>query len=355
MSTVHFVVPEGIDDPQQPSGGNVYDRRIRDGLRATGWSLHEHAIPGSWPYPDVAAGAALRDVLAGLADGAVVLLDGLIASAAPEILIAQARRLRLVILLHMPLGDGPPAADSRIMRAGERAVLMSASAVIATSAWTRAWLRDQYALAPERIHVATPGVDAAELATGSATGGELLCVAAVTPLKGHDVLLGALRTVGDLRWHCTCVGSLARDPSFAERLQRVTVVAGVAGRVHFTGPRHGLDLADAYARADVLLLASRRESFGMVITEALARGLPVIATAVGGISEALGHGADGEVPGLLAPPDTPSALGAALRAWLQDSRLRDRLRRVAAERRATLADWSVTVGQIARVLSGVAA
>ena len=355
MSIVHFVVPEGVDDPQQPSGGNVYDRRIRDGLRTIGWSLHEHAIPGSWPYPDATAGAALGDMLAGLANGAVVLLDGLIASAAADVLTAQGCRLRLVILLHMPLGDGPPAADSRLVRAAERAVLASATAVVVTSAWTRAWLRDQYALESGRLHVATPGVDAADLATGSATGGELLCVAAVTPLKGHDVLLAALRTVGDLPWRCTCVGSLTRDPLFVERVQRAAAAAGMAERVRYSGPRHGLDLANAYARADVLVLASRRESFGMVVTEALARGLPVIATAVGGIPEALGHGANGEVPGLLVPPDAPSALGAALRTWLQDGHLRARLHGVAGERRATLADWSATVAQVARVLTEAAA
>ena len=74
----------------------------------------------------------------------------------------------------------------------------------------------------------------------------------------------------------------------------------------------------------------------MVVTEALARGLPVVAAEVGGVPEALGHGADGDRPGLLVPPDDPAALAAALRAWLGDAELRARLRRAARERRASL-------------------
>ena len=94
--------------------------------------------------------------------------------------------------------------------------------------------------------------------------------------------------------------------------------------MRFAGPRTGADLERSYAAADLLVLASRAETYGMVVTEALARGLPVVAAEVGGLTEALGHGADGIRPGLLVPPDDPAALGAALRAWLGDAELRER-------------------------------
>jgi glycosyltransferase involved in cell wall biosynthesis len=71
---------------------------------------------------------------------------------------------------------------------------------------------------------------------------------------------------------------------------------------------------------------------------------------VGGVPEALGHGAGGARPGLLVPPDDAAALGDALRAWLDDADLRDRLRRAARERRASLADWSSTTSAVAEVL-----
>ena len=91
--------------------------------------------------------------------------------------------------------------------------------------------------------------------------------------------------------------------------------------MYFLGPRTGADLDRSYAAADLMVLASRAETYGMVVTEALARGLPVVAAEVGGLTEALGHGADGIRPGLLVAPNDPGALGAALRAWLGDAGL----------------------------------
>ncbi len=348
--TVHVVVPDGIDDPARPSGGNVYDRRVCRGLTATGWSVHEHAVAGPWPRPDPTACAALADVTAAIPDGAVVLLDGLIASAVPEVLVPAASRLRLVVLVHMPLGDGPSGDLATDASARERAVLTAATAVVTTSEWTRRRLLEHYRLRADRVHVAEPGVDAAPCAPGTDAGARLLCVAAVTPGKGHDVLVAALATVADLAWHCVCVGSLDRDPDHAATVRRQARERGIGGRVCFPGPRTGADLDAAYAAADVLVLASRAETYGMVVTEALARGLPVLATAVGGLPDALGRGA-GSRPGLLVAPDDPSALGAALRDWLQDPDLRRRLRLAAHERRASLPDWSSTAARVSRVLA----
>ncbi len=352
MTTVHVVVPEGIDDPARPSGGNAYDRRVCRGLAETGWSVREHAVPGSWPRPDAAAYAALAGVIQGIPDDAVVLLDGLVASTAPKVLVPQASRLRLVALVHMPLGHDPADGGARTQ---EGAVLSAAASVVTTSRWARRTLLELYELPGDRIHVAEPGVDAADLAPGTARARALLCVAAVIPGKGHDVLLDALATVTDLSWQCPCVGRLDGDPAFAEGLRRRVLESGLGDRVSFPGPLSRADLAGSYRAADLLVLASRAETYGMVITEALAHGLPVVATEVGGVPEALGHGADGVRPGLLVPPGDPAALGAAQRAWLDDAALREWLRRAAAERRASLCGWSTTASVLAGVLAGATA
>jgi glycosyltransferase involved in cell wall biosynthesis len=345
VTSVHVVVPEGIDDPARPSGGNTYDRRLCDGLAALGWSVHEHGVPGAWPSADAAAHADLARVLAEIPDATPVLLDGLIASNVPEVLVPEAARLRLVLLVHMPLGE----------RSQECQVLSAASGVVTTSEWTRGWLLDRYALRPAHVYVAQPGVDAADLAPGTAAGGELLCVAAVTPGKGHDVLIAALATVIDQPWRCVCVGSVTREPGFVDSLSRQAQQAGIGDRVRFIGPRTGAELGAAYSSADALLLASRAETYGMVVTEALAHGLPVIATAVGGLPEALGHGSDGVTPGLLVPPDDSEGLAGALRCWLGDPELRQRLRRAAEQRRAVLHGWKDTAGRVSRILAEVAA
>ena len=340
---LHVVLPNDIDDPATPSGGNTYDRRVCRGLAALGWSVREHAGRGGWPAPLPAERAGLARVLSTLPDNAVVLLDGLVASAVPDVLLPQARRLRLVVLVHMPLADD-----------AEGATLAGSTAVITTSAWTRGRLLELYGLPADRVHVATPGVDPAALAPGTDAGAELLCVAAVTPHKGHDLVVAALATITELPSRWVCVGALSRDPGFVDRLRDRIRTAGLADRVHLTGPLTGGDLDAAYAAADLLVLASRGETYGMVITEALARGIPVLATAVDGLPEALGRAPDGSLPGLLVAPDDPAALAGALRRWLSDAGLRRALRCSARARRTTLTGWAVTADRVSQVLAAAA-
>jgi glycosyltransferase involved in cell wall biosynthesis len=354
VTHLDVVVPEGIHDPARPSGGNTYDRVVCRELRDLGWVIREHPVPGRWPSPDSSALAALNDVIRRMPDGAVVLVDGLIASAAPEVLVSEAPRVRLVVLVHMPLGDSAVGAAAESVRTRERAVLSAAVAVVTTSEWSRNHLVDLYQLPAERLHVAEPGVGAADAAIGSEAGGAMLCVGSVIPDKGHGVLLDALQMLSDLTWQCVCVGRLDRDPAFVQRLRRRSRDAGLDDRVHFRGPQAYADLERSYGGADLMVLASRAETYGMVITEALAHGVPVVVTEVGGVTEALGQGSGDGRPGLLVPPDDPPALAAALRAWLTDAELRRRLRRAARTRRESLHSWADTAATVADVVAGAA-
>jgi len=350
--TVHVVVPDDVEDPMRPSGGNTYDLRLCQALAAAGWSVRTSAVGGAWPLAGEAARRALDEALSALPDGCTVLVDGLVASAVPEVLVPASRRVRLVVLMHMPIGAraGRDGADE-----GECAVLFAAAAVVTTSGWSRRWLLTAYGLDPARVYVAHPGVDAAEPAVGSAGGGNLLCVGSVTPGKGHDVVVAALARITDLTWRCLCVGALTRAPDFVTELRRGVRSAGLDDRVVLTGPRTGRQLDASYAAADALVLASRHETYGMVVTEALARALPVLATDVGGVPEALGVISDGRRPGLLLPPGDVAALADSLTRWLCDVDLRLGLRAAARQRRAELTGWSETADRVARVLAEVAA
>jgi glycosyltransferase involved in cell wall biosynthesis len=350
VTVVHVVVPAGIDDVRHPSGGNVYDRRLCEALVADGWRVLEHPVRGGWPRPDGRALAGLAAALKGIPAAEVVVLDGLVASSAPEALRAAAGRLRLVVLVHAPLGDGSAPAD---LRRAEAVALSAADAVLATSSWSRQWLLDHYGLAADRVHVAEPGVVPAPYAPGTRAGGELLCVAAVTPGKGPEVLLAALATLTDLPWRCRCVGALDLATDYVAALRRQVADTGLGERVCFTGPQTGADLERAYAAADVLVLASKAETYGLVVTEALAHGLPVIATSVGGVPESLGRTGD-RLPGRLVDPGDPAALAVALREWLEDGAGRAQLREAARARATALPRWSDTSAQVARVLTAVA-
>ena len=327
-----FVRPASVDDPAQPSGGNVYDRRLAAELRDAGWVVKEVAIGGGWPEPDAATGEALGRQLAAIPSGALVLIDGLLAE--PGVLGPQGRRLRLVLLVHLPRGD-----ESRT----------GARAVIVTSEWSAGWLT-----ATLPVGVAVPGSDPAPPAPGTAGGGRLLVVGALVPHKGQDVLVDALAELRELEWDCRLVGPLDRDRGFVDGLGRRLAATRLAPRVAATGPLAGPALDAAYATADLLVLPSRTEAYGMVVTEALARGLPAVASEVGGVPEAMGT-ADGRRPGALVPPGDATALAAALRGWLTDADRRAQWRAAARARRATLPTWPHTAGRVAEVLAGAAA
>ena len=341
MIPLYAVIPGDVDDLARPSGGNVYDRRVLRGQEAQGRQVIELSVAGAWPSPARDDLARLDASLATVPDGGVVLVDGLIASGAAGVVPGHAGRLRIVVLVHMPIGPDP----------GEEQVLGSAAAVVTTSAWSRDRLRCWYGL--RHVDVALPGVDPVEAGPPHRTaagGTSFLCVAAVHPGKGHDLLFEALAALGDRAWTLTCVGSLDVDPDHVSALQTQVYARSWEQRVVFTGPLAGHELGAAYGVADLLVLPSRSESYGMVVIEALAHGLPVVATAVGGVPEALGRAPVGALPGMLVPPEDPEALAGALGAWLDDPDLRQGLGRAATSRRPALRRWEQTVDDLGAVL-----
>src|SRR4051794_5239164 len=240
--TLHCILPAEIDDPARPSGGNVYDRRVLDGLARRGQRAEEHPVAGSWPVPDSDDLTRLGGGLGGLPDDSVVLVDGLVASGAAAVLTREAGRPPLVVPLPMPVGPDR----------GEALVLAAATAVLTTSAWARDQLRTWYGL--RQVDVALPGVDPVErVPRGRDAGGtSFLCVAAIHRGKGHDVLLEALAALGDRAWTLTCVGSLEVDHAFVASLQTQVYARTWERRVLFTGPLSAAALGASYAAADLL-------------------------------------------------------------------------------------------------------
>ncbi|MFG3182715.1 glycosyltransferase family 4 protein [Streptomyces nigra] len=352
LRSVHFVMPGGVDDPAAPSGGNAYDRRVSLDLPGFGWQVHKHAVAGDWPRPEAAARAELARTLREFPDGAVVLLDGLVACGVPEIVVPEAERLRLAVLVHLPLGDetGLEPSVAADLDARERTVLRAVDAVVATSDWAVRRLVSHHGLAPERVHVAAPGADIAPLASGTDGVSRLLCVAAVTPRKGQHRLVEALATVTDLPWSCSFVGGLNHDPVYVDELRSLIARHGLTDRLVLAGPQAGAELDASYNSADLMVLTSYAETYGMAVTEALARGIPVLATDVGGVPEAVGRAPDGGVPGILVPPENPAAIAAELRGWFGEADVRRRLKAAARGRRAALNGWAGTARSLAAVL-----
>lgn len=344
-----FLVPGDLD---ARTGGYIYDRRIVEGLRAHGWQIKVHALDASFPSPTQAALNAADETLAGIAAQRRVVVDGLAFGAMPDIATKHAARLRLIALVHHPLAKetGLDAVDAKRLLDHETRSLSAARRVITTSHATAKALSD-YAVLTEQISIVRPGTDAAPLARGSASSTSsahlnLLCVATLTPRKGHELLITALHRLADRPWRLACVGSASRHPETAARLRTQINSLGLANRVLLTDEVDDATLAAHYRQADAFVLATHYEGYGMVFDEALACGLPIVTTDAGAIPDTVPASA-----GLLVPAGDESALCLALQRFMDDDSLRKRLRAGARAARLSLRSWPQACDEFAAAVS----
>lgn len=354
---VALLLPGDIDTP---TGGYLYDRRMVQELRARDWRVEVVALDSSFPAPTPAALAQADRALAALPDGAVALVDGLAFGAMPRVAAVHGARLRLVALVHHPLAHetGLEAARAHELHASERAALEHVRAVVVTSPETASTLQRDYAVPDGRLEVVEPGTDlpAADHARRDRDADiprrlRLLCVATLAPRKGHELLLHALAALEPAqRPRLDCLGSTTRDPAHAAHLQALAQRLGLADDVRFLGECAAPQVAAAFAAADLFVLPSWYEGYGMAVAEAIACGLPVVATAVGAAPRVVGDEA-----GLLVPPGDQPAFTAALRRVVEDPALRGRLAAAAGRRAASLPRWPEQAARLARCLAAVAA
>ncbi len=339
-AAVQLVVPGPLD---QRTGGYIYDRRIALGLRALGWPVAVHELAGRFPIVDDLAIDAASQALDAMPAGCLAVVDGLALPAFVDLRWPRA----WVALVHHPLAleTGLGSAEAEALATIERRALAAAGRVIVTSPQTRVDLVP-YGIDAARVGVVLPGTEAAPLARGSG-GAELalLCVASLTPRKGHLVLLEALAAVRDLAWRLTCVGSPDRDPPTAAAIREAIQRLGLEGRVRLVGEQSEGDLQPFYDAADLFVLASHHEGYGMALAEALARGLPIVSTTAGAIPDTVPAAA-----GILVAPGDPEALAAALRRVLTDPDLRRRLEVGARAARLVLPTWADTARAFAAEL-----
>ena len=344
-----FAVP---GDLATPTGGYGYDRRIIAELQVLGWQIDVVSVGDGFPQPSAEQRAVALARLEDLPQGIPVVVDGLALGALPEAAERIARRAPLVALVHHPLAleAGLSPADSRKLFESECKALAAARSVIVTSRATGKRLNADYDVPSERITVAPPGTDRAAPARGTPDGTlRLLSVGAIVPRKGFDALIAALASIAGLPWRLTIAGDLTRAPATAAKLEADIARHRLAGRVDLLGEVSPQRLGALYASADVFVLASHFEGYGMAYAEAMAHGLPIIGTTGGATVDTVPPTA-----GVLVEPGNVKALARALRRVIENEEERRRLARGALAAAADLPTWESTAWIVARALKRLA-
>lgn len=346
-----FIIPGDIN---LPTGGYGYDRRVLALLPASGVDAQHVVLPDTYPFPSQTDLDASLKVMAALPSDMVLLIDGLALGAMPEQVVRQIRQ-PIVALCHHPLGleSGLASDQSAALKASERAALALARAVVVTSAITKAILVEDFNVIADRITVAEPGTDPATRARGTsgANGAaplQLLAVGSIVPRKGYDVLLNALAGLKSRAWALTIAGADDRAPETTALVRRMIADHGFELKCRMLGPVDASGLDRLYDEADLFVMPSLYEGYGMVIGEAMARGLPIVCTTGGAAAETAPDAAAIKVP-----PGDVDAFRAALQRVLEDPALRTRMAEASWRAGKGLPRWETTAGLIADVIKRV--
>jgi glycosyltransferase involved in cell wall biosynthesis len=349
VRSISLVVPGPLD---QRTGGYIYDRRMVEGLRSDRWCVDVIELPDDFPHPAPATLEHASRAFERMPDGAIVVTDSLAFGAMPDLIERESPRLHIVALMHLPLATAA-RLEGRSMEGvmeAERRALHCAARIIVTGKAALPLLAE-YAPPFDRVIVVEPGTDRVPLARGSRHASEpnapleLLCVASLNAIKGHEMLLEALAATPHEGWRLTCAGSLTRDPGTVARVRTAITRLGLEDRVSLAGELHDDALESCFDRADVFVLAARQETYGMAVAEALARGIPVVATRTGAIAELVDHEA-----GLVVAVDDRAALASALGCVMLDGDLRARLAEGARRVRSRLRTWEDAAERMSAVL-----
>lgn len=341
MTEAVFAIP---GDKDRRTGGFIYEATVLRCLGEIGCATAHLELPDSFPDPTAADMAQTLGALRAVPADRPIILDGLVFGAIDPDGLAQVQA-PVIAMIHHPLGleTGLPDARAAFLRQNEAAALRHTAHVIVPSPETARVLRDDFRADPARITVAPPGFDRPIVSPAPADPPLILSVGLLAPRKGHDVLLQALALVTDLPWRAEIVGK-THDRTYATALCAQKLALGLSDRVTFAGEIGAEDLTARFNAASVFALATRYEGYGMVLSEAMFFGIPIVTCAVGAVPATVGDAA------VLVPPDDPKALGAALRRMLVEPDTAAHLGSLARSRSEQLPSWHDTAGIFARTI-----
>lgn len=344
LPDIHFAVPGPID---QPTGGYLYDRHMVNGLRARGHKVKIHEMRGSFPLADETARQQAEHVQACVKRRETLVVDGLALPAFSKILNTNGPVAAALIHHPLALETGLPAATRSNLHRLEMDCLQNVSLVIATSPATAKTLKTDYNL-KGKVFVVRPGTaPVTPFEPKKAACVQLLCVGAVVPRKGHEILIAALAACASVDWRLVCVGALDRAPDHVAALQAEINRLNLGHRIEMTGAVNDSALHGYYRNADIFVLPSHYEGYGMAFVEALAYGLPIIGSGGGAVRHTVPP-----LASVMVPVGDVSALSAAIARVASDFEYRRVLAAGARKAAQSLPAWDESVAAFETALFG---
>ena len=330
-SELYFVFPGNLNTN---TGGYHYDRRVIEELRKMGSTVKTISLSEKFPFPDELVLTQTENKFLSIPDDSTVIVDGLAFGAMKNLVKINKNRLCLIALCHHPLAmeTGLDPYERKLLLQSESYALKNANHVIVTSQNTRKILIEDFSISSSQITVAQPGTDRYSFARCNGSPPKLLTCASLIKRKGHDILIDALREIHCLNWQARFVGDETLDPKWAGELRDKVALSGLSTQIEFVGTV--ANIASEYQNADIFVLPSKFEGYGMVLSEAMAHGLPIISTRTGAIPEVVPESA-----GILVKNEDHSALAAALKKLILDGDLRNKMQLGAQKAASTLPTW----------------
>ena len=337
-----------MGDTGRKTGGYLYNARVISGLRQRGFEIEEVVAGGASPDDQRTAALQLGSAFDPSRFDSIV-VDALARIAVAPHLDRWLSRRPVVALVHeLPSVAASESRPETVARERDyEEPLLCADLLVAVSGHGRNVLQDR-GVSPERIHVVPPGFDSVSVGSGPrATGGgpvRALCVAQWIPRKGILTLVEAW-ALGERKGAVLeLIGETDADPGYAARV-RDAIDAAPRGSVVVSGRVDDASLSASYAAADLFVLPSRYEGYGIVYAEALSFGLPIIACDAGPVPDLVGREA-----AVLVQPDDRDTLSAALDHLLGDPTLRTKMSVAANRRTSRLPRWEETLAAFEDVL-----
>lgn len=313
MTQAVFAIP---GDKDQRTGGFIYEATVLRVLNEIGVPTHHLQLPESFPNPSRDDMATALRLLSAVPSDQPIILDGLVFGAIDPVGLSDVTA-PIIAMIHHPLGLETGLAPDRAayLKANEAAALEHADHVIVPSPHTAQILTQAFGADPKRISIAPPGFERPNVKKTPSTPPLILSVGLLAERKGHDILLDALSDLSELEWQAVIVGK-THDDAYAQSLYRQSAQLGLSDRVRFAGELDAYSLETLFGRAAIFALATRYEGYGMVLSEAMLFGLPIISCAAGAVPETVGDA------GILVPPDDRTEFANALRHMLEDPKAR---------------------------------